>query len=520
MEKTKRVIGVLICISVILLFICNIPNLILSLETKKSVNIRELREKIVQSYTSDQLFAKYTFVNINGLCMKICGRRAFNEVTSLNNGMLTGDVNSYLNDPGRSVLIDTLPEFSDYLKKIDTTFIYIQAPTKIDIKGEVLPAGLENYGNNRADELLLELNKKAVNTLDLRDKLAIDGNQVKRNFYKTDHHWNADGALKASLLIMERLYQIDNSIDITLMDPSLWERHTLDNWFLGSRGKRVGELYAGTDSLIWYTPCFKTSMSCIVPNRGTVLRGSFEKANLRERFTTYKDFFRSNPYCIYIGGNYPLVKHLNPEAPNTKNVLMISDSFNLPVQSFISTAFTEVNVIDPRYYDESTVKEYCEWYRPDYVIMMLNTGSIRDKSYTKMGGENKNQLEKEASFKTLLENFNTTVTIDEKTQVLPVTVKRDTVYMFSFTQFRVTRGTADGVSVALYDENNKTIIQHQIFDSEFSQQVNDLCWFFRVPDKDITYRLIIIPGINGKNNEENEIECCGISVSEMSYMIE
>ena len=58
-----------------------------------------------------------------------------------------------------------------------------------------------------------------------------------------------------------------------------------------------------------------------------------------------------------------------------KKILIIKDSFSLPVYSFLSLGIKEVRAIDMRLFDENVV-EYAAAYNPDLVILMYNADSF------------------------------------------------------------------------------------------------------------------------------------------------
>ena len=150
---------------------------------------------------------------------------------------------------------------------------------------------MESYANENADELLQMLTAKGVNLLDLRPYLSGTVELIEQNYFVTDHHWNYDGAFTAFQKISERTEELFPGLEmeLTYTERSNWKGETLENWFLGSRGKRVGAWFAGTDDFTWYVPAFETNMSCAVPKYRSLYHGTFEKANLREKYITEKN---------------------------------------------------------------------------------------------------------------------------------------------------------------------------------------------------------------------------------------
>ena len=223
--------------------------------------------------------------------------------------------------------------------------------------------------------------------LDLRPYLSANVDLINKYYFKTDHHWNFTGAFVGFGKIAEKVAVMfpEKEIDLTYTKWEQWESHTLEKWFLGSRGKRVGMLFAGVDDITWYTPKFETNMYRSVPKYNAVFEGDFVKTNIREKYIEKKDYFKDNPYCLYIGGDYPIVHHKNYLPVTDMKLLIVKDSYTSPVQAYLSTMFTEIDVIDPRHFKETGVAEYVKESQPDLVILMMNPSVFGVSDYMDFG---------------------------------------------------------------------------------------------------------------------------------------
>ncbi len=478
-----------------------------------------MKAAVIAKDESDALWNKYGFVNVFGLFMKVSGKKEINDCVLLNDGMLSEGASMSQGDVIQTGHFTEYPKFSEYLSRIGTRFIFVAAPWKMDTAGELLPIGLQNVADRQTDSLLGALNQSKVETLDLREKLSSGVEQVERYFYRTDHHWTAEGALVAFQMIMDRLRNDDPSIVASISDPEQWQRNTKDRWFLGSRGKRTGVWCAGVDDLIWYTPRFETNMSCINPHLHMIYKGDFAESNLRQEYLDSRDYFGMNPYSVYVGGNFPYIKHLNPGAPNRRKLLVIQDSYGLPLQAFLSTAFTEVEVIDPRRYTASGIAEYCLWNRPDIVLMMLNANNNRNQYYfaalqTDLAPEPEAW---DMEITALLNDYDVTLRETDSNynyREIPVEIVPDTTYRFSFEALSSAGNDLGGVSVIVYDFNSNAIVRHQIFDVDNSARVGDTQWIFKIrPDeaKDADFALLVYSGVVG-NTGGIGMELSGIDV--------
>lgn len=201
-------------------------------------------------------------------------------------------------------------------------------------------------------------------------------------------------------------------------------------------------------------------------------------------------------------------------------VLLIKDSFMLPLEAFLSTEFTEVDVIDPRHYKASSLAEYVLWTRPDLVIQMNNVTALFNMNFfDKYGVDIKKKYlhawDKER--KVLLKDFNIEVTASKsqshRNKKLPISIQAGKTYTIQIKQIRTTFGETDGVSLLLYDYKKKKIIRHEVIDIDYCKQKGIHRWTFRVPEKDSDYGLLVYSGIFGRTNNIG-VKYSGIEVFE------
>jgi len=501
MEKHDKPRMILAVCTMLFLLIFGICNMLLPKEAtgqllKKEITFSEYTQKVHSVYVSNALKAKTTFLNLNGLFARASGRRVYNNTVLLNNGMLT--------QMGASVDINAAAEgfdgLSAFVEEMGGKFLYIQAPYKVDNGKTLLPEGVDNYCNDNAQKLLDELDRRGIDTIDLLPLLSETPEQIEQYFFSTDHHWNCTGAFVAFQEIVGHLAEADpgRGIDQTYTQWEQWESTTLEDQFLGSLGKRVGALYAGVDDLTYYIPKFETEISCAVPKYRDLFKGDFSEANMRETYLGEKNWFGLNNYCAYIGGDYPLVQHRNADAPSDLKLLILKDSFTLPVQSYLSTIFQEIDVIDPRHYKEYTVAEYIAWTRPDIVMMLINPSSISNPVYYQCG------------FDTFTASEEYTPWIEEDTVKLE---PKDTAwnyvsfpleygkeYILSCEDVEVTNGMTDGVITALYDETGKNLLSINVFDIEYCREQGEFQWHFQTPKEGSNQlKLLFYAGVRGHN---------------------
>ncbi len=469
------------------------------------IDLLQVKEELLRAY-NDNLAQKYTFINLNGLYVRLSGGRVCNKMIRLNNGYLSeyGEAEQNIQNKAKSIkaLYQELEE-----KKID--FVYVQCPYKIDMNNELLPYGAEDKTNKNTNALVKRLKKSQVPVLDLRESISDTPDHVSEYFYKTDHHWNSLGAFRGFQEISKYLQAIypEEKIYGEYQKLDNWDVHKKNNWSLGSGGKRTGVYFTGTDDLVWLTPKFETEMSFANVYKNEFYTGDFCDANIREKYIEERDYFADHAYCVYVGGNYPLILHRNDKAPVDKRVLLVKDSFALPLETYLSTVFSEVDTIDLRHYKGGTLYEYILESEPDTVIMSYNPSAIAYKSMFEYGIKSIsddcgiNALEPVYQ-KDVLE-IKSDDSKSYKCKVIYKDFEPGKTYHLECDSVKVEEGSARGISLKLSDKNKDVKYDCSMWDIDYCTKNSSFEWTFTVPTDGNEPMLLIYCGIAGQTEGNN-----------------
>ncbi len=338
---------------------------------------------------NDKTFASVSFINIYGLSQKVAGNRcvyeqegAVSKVVKLDDGSITFVMDKENNLPQKA---EKISDFNKKLKSQGLDLLYVQLPFKINKFEKGLPTGVEDYSNENADVILAGLDDRGVETFDLREEIAKEFSDYPPLFFKTDHHWKPETGLWAANKIAGKLNSdFGFSIDTSLLEKDRFAVTTYKEQFLGSMGKRVGIYYAGTDDFSLILPRYQTDMSCDYSrsNGMTFERsGSFEDTWIF-RDNLKKDYFKTNTYVTYSGGDFPLLTFRN-NLIEGKKILVLRDSYSCVVTPFLSlVACAEMHVIDPRMY-QGSIADYVEAFQPDAVLLLYNPGAFKEDVFFK-----------------------------------------------------------------------------------------------------------------------------------------
>lgn len=479
---------------------------------KGETSFSDFTRAVHGAYISDHMQGKDAFVDLNGLVARLSGRRICNNVIRLNNGMLC------LNESVLAVdgAAEGIARFSGFVEEQGGEFLYVQAPFKMDLKGELLPRGLTYNPNVSADQVLLELDRNGVDTLDLRPFVSATPELVSRYFLFTDHHWNYTGAFVGFRQIMEELARRypDRGIDLSLTNLERWESHTVEGRFLGSAGRRVGALFAGMDDFTYYTPRFETEQSHAVPSQGRFTQGSFQEAILWQEYLENEEEFRKGAYSLSLGTDYSLSQLRNGGASSDLKLLILKDSFSLPLVGYLSTAFQEIDVIDPRIFGESTVAEFVAWTRPDVVLLVANPRALYEECYYSFGIEDYERERKDLGEpETALAHETIRLEPGESgSSCLSVPLEPNREYTLTLGDVAVTQGETGGAEVSLYDINEMAYRARRIFDIGYCREKGDFRWTFRTPDTGHEMQLLFYAGVSGKTRD------CGVAYRDVELV--
>lgn len=346
---------------------------------------KESLEEISNTITLN-LANRNQWINLNGLFQKGMGKTGDLEKDwyRLNNGMLMysfrksspEELNTYANN---------VVKLSRYVEKQGKNFLYVELPCKAQKEGEY-PAGVPEYGNQNADEILKVLDRKSVQRMDVRDIMEKEHIKSTECFFRTDQHWKPATALWAAGEISKKLSQVD----------SKWKDHpeyrNLNNYrkehysdlFLGAIGKKIGSAYAGMDDFDMLIPKFDNQFRyCMPKEKKTVERtGNFKTAFIVPE-NLEKDPFRVNTYAAYCGGDHPRECVTNEKVKNNRHILLIRDSFSCALMPYLSLYTKNVTTLDLRHYKTESLYDYIRNHPEiDTVIVAYNPSAITEIQYT------------------------------------------------------------------------------------------------------------------------------------------
>ncbi|MHC1783343.1 MAG: hypothetical protein AB9891_11430 [Anaerolineaceae bacterium] len=265
--------------------------------------------------------------------LNVLGEKDFHDILVGNNGWLyySGEKNldyyqhaNLMSAEQIAALLDQLSETRETLARQGTAFYVVVAPNKESIYPEYLPAGIcQAEGPSLLDQILAGNQDHDLNIIDLRPTLlrAREGTQV---YYRTDTHWNPEGAFAAYQVIAGRIEEDFPAVKV----------HPLEDF------EKVNESISG-------------DLSAMLTMKDELVEGSIE---LEPVFT--------RKALTETSGDDSVLKSSSSDT-NLPRAMIFRDSFFNGLQPFLMEHFSEVIVVRSFNLD----MEWIETEKPDIVIL-------------------------------------------------------------------------------------------------------------------------------------------------------
>ncbi len=194
------------------------------------------------------------------------------------------------------------------------------APRRIDVRSEVLPA---LYDTAREQAVWEALPTGVVTFLDA----TADG-----QWYRTDHHWTAEGAYFAYVRLSRNLGYVPHpASDFTPV--------TVSKSFLGTSAAAAGFPHITPDTVSVWRYEGDENYRVLRDGKPTSFAGLYDEEKL----------LGSDQYSLFLGGNCGLLQIDAGEGDARPTLLVIKDSFANSLLPFLARHYRIV-AVDPRYY--------------------------------------------------------------------------------------------------------------------------------------------------------------------------
>lgn len=279
--------------------------------------------KEIDEFTNDQFLYRDTWVSLKS-SLEILSGKLDNGRAYFGKGGYLFSIDDVFSQERYESNMNYINQFRLANKDIEMDFLLV--PSKHSAMGQYLPKDAPHL-----DEVAL-FNKINSDLGGATLTNLFESFQGEEDIYfKTDHHWNAEGALLAY-----QAYNPDTALDMTSL-----KEEVLSNSFYGTDYRKVNAKKYRPDPFTIITNDKIANLKMTKEGQDKPL-SLFDKTKLET----------SDMYAYYQGGNQGVTR-IQGNAGNGKRILVIKDSFANSMVQYLTYDYDEIVMVDLRHYNGS-----------------------------------------------------------------------------------------------------------------------------------------------------------------------
>ncbi|MDD3404304.1 MAG: DHHW family protein [Hespellia sp.] len=267
---------------------------------------------------------------------------------------------------GANAYINVVNSTAEQLKGVADVYD-ILVPTSIAVnldKENQEKIGSSNQGD--AIDYVYGHLDKSVTSIPLLDILKKHNSEYL--YFKTDHHWTADGAYYA----YRELMKAKDMKAAPLTDYTKTEYGGFVGTFYTYSGQSEA-LKNNPDTVVTYTP--QVNDMTYIDREGVEQTGNV--------IADPTDYSEENKYLAFIGGDEPYSKIENPNITDGSSCVVIKESYANACIPFLVNSYQTVHVVDYRYYGQNLLQLVKDNGIKD-VIYLNNTHALLESATANM----------------------------------------------------------------------------------------------------------------------------------------
>lgn len=301
--------------------------------------------KGVETYMSDHIFGKDTFMKLKTRMDQSIGKIESNQVYFADDGYLLG---MYKEDTKQ--ITKNVNLINKWLQNINKKTYFMLIPNAIDIMEDKLPFGAWNDSQEKTRNFIKDNLSNEIIWVDPRPILM---EHKKENLYfKTDHHWTMQGAFYG----VQAFTKVAN---LKMPSPNEYHLKILTDNFLGSQYSKVPTGNSVPEQIAYFER--NNGKYEISYDDNKQKSTTFIEENLLE----HKD-----KYAAFLGGNHGKIE-IKSNGLYDKRILCIKDSYANCMIPFLSDIYRDVFVVDLRFF-RGDLDLYIKENEIDEILFLYN----------------------------------------------------------------------------------------------------------------------------------------------------
>lgn len=309
-----------------------------------------------ESYLSDQIVGKDVMMGAKTCTEYFTGKTYQNGVYFSKDGYL---LQRYVENADN--ITKNLKYVNDFAAKTDVPIDFMLVPNSICINSDKLPFGAVTDDQINTINYAADVLDKKISFFCPHDTLQELEKSGIQTFYKTDHHWTASAARACTDKWL-------SSIGITPVENG-YQYHEVKD-FYGTLYSKAPAPFIRPDKFGYYTrQGGRYTVKYVMENK-------FSYNLMEDKFFKKKD-----KYASFFGGNFAQIK-IGSNSENRKKLLVIKDSYANSALPIIADNFSDVYVVDMRYFHFGSVSELIKSEGIDRVLLLYNVDFLNeDKNF-------------------------------------------------------------------------------------------------------------------------------------------
>ena len=303
-----------------------------------------------ETYTTDQFTFRDEWITLKAASELALGKQENNDVHLCENGTLIEGFNR----PQDSVLDSNMSALNTLVENTDADVYFALIPDKSDLYASLLP---QNAPNDSEKEVIdYCYGQSNATNVDMYSALSTHTDEYI--FYCTDHHWTSLGAYYGLSSLAESMGLPCPALD------SYADRHVVSEEFYGTTWSSSGFSWVDPDTMEIFVNAPEGLKVTSYP-QGSPVEGKLYDFSFLEK---------KDKYSMFMGGNCPMhvIETGNEDKPS---LLILRDSYTDSLIPFLLDNFSEIHVLDLRYY-RASLKAYMEQNNFDNVLVCYSVSNF------------------------------------------------------------------------------------------------------------------------------------------------
>jgi|GEM_PF-1550986 len=278
----------------------------------------------------------------------------------------------------------TFNQFAHVMKDKGISVFYANLPHKASMFNFLYP---DSFDLDRQLELTQtffdQLDEDAIHTVNMTDYFLRQDQPLEKLYFKTDHHWNMNGAfLGYQYLLTELTKQLpDFTLDAKLLEQDYYDTLTLtDRTFRGSYNRQLYmEVDSEDDNKQMFTLVTDQMKDFNVTVNGDTMDHPFDVYG-RAFFDDTTDLVS---YSYLYTSDLGNVSIHNPHADNDDHLFVLKDSYTNALTLLLAQHFKQVTFFDYRY-STTSLKDTLQETDVDLLLVSYNNANVEGDAYEVM----------------------------------------------------------------------------------------------------------------------------------------